>query len=81
MKFGEWTKTADQMPPEPKNVFVRDYYLAITENNLVIAVEYRKETISNKEIIRWKWMERICPWKIVAYMPFPQAYKDEKEVK
>lgn len=77
MKFGEWTKISEQLPPEPVNKFGGDMYLATVVNNQVVAVSYVKTTVRGKEILRWEWQGRISPWDIIAYMPYPEAYKEE----
>jgi hypothetical protein len=76
MKFGEWTKASDQLPPIPVNEYSGDKYIATVINEQVVAVNYVKRTIRKKEIIRWEWNGQICPWDIIAYMPFPKPYKE-----
>lgn len=36
-------------------------------------------TVRGKEVLRWEWMGKICPWKVIAYMPFPPPYQGESE--
>lgn len=72
----EWTKTSDQLPPEPKRAYSQ-HYLATVVNNQVVAVDYEKTQVRGKEVIRWLWNNRICPWDVIAWMPYPEAYKEE----
>ena len=77
IKFGEWTKTSEQLPPEPKDSY-GDEYLATVVNNQVVSLRYVKTTVRGKEIIRWECNNgRISPWSVIAYMPFPKAYQEE----
>lgn len=75
MKFGEWIK-GEILPPEPE-LYKSGKYLATVVNNQVVAVDYIKTTIRGKEIMRWEYCGRISPWEVVAYMPYPEAYKEE----
>jgi hypothetical protein len=81
MKFGEWTKIADQLPPEPANTYSQDYatdyYICTVDNKQVVVLEYVKTLIRGKKVIRWEWHDRISPWEPIAYMPFPEPYKED----
>lgn len=76
MKFGEWTKTSDQLPPIPIKEYGGDKYLVTVVNDQVVSVTYVRTIIRGKEVLRWEWMGKICPWKIIAWMPFPEPYKE-----
>lgn len=73
-KPGEWTKISEQSPPEPINKFGGDDYLVTVVNNQVVAANYIRTTVRGKSILRWEWSGRICPWDIIAWMPFPSPY-------
>jgi hypothetical protein len=73
----KWTAIADRLPPEPEKMYGSKWYLATVADNQVIAVKYVKTSIRNKEVFRWEWQRRICPWKVIAWMPFPECYKAE----
>lgn len=73
----KWTAIADRLPPEPGKMYGSKSYLATVADNQVIAVKYVKTSIRNKEVVRWEWQGRICPWKVIAWMPFPECYKAE----
>lgn len=75
MKFGEWTLTANELPPEPTTIG-GDSYLATVINNQVVAVRYVKREVRGKEILKWEWNERAC-WNIIAWMPYPEPYKED----
>lgn len=75
MKFGEWTKISEQLPPEPSDGY-GDNYIATVINNQTVYVRYAKAIIRGKEIFRWEHNGRICPWDIIAYMPFPEPYQE-----
>lgn len=75
----KWIKTMDKLPPEPINKYGGDDYLATVINNQVVAVKYVKTTVRNKEVIRWGWNGKICPWDIIAWMPFPEPYIEESK--
>lgn len=75
MKFGEWIK-GEILPPEPE-LYNRGKYLATVANNQVVALDYVKVTLRGKEITRWEYRGKISPWKVIAYMYFPEAYKEE----
>jgi hypothetical protein len=76
MKFGEWTKISEQLPSEPENQYGGDYYLATVDNDQVVAVRYNKANVRGKEVFRWEYNGRISPWDIIAYMPYPEPYKE-----
>lgn len=76
MEFGKWIKTSEQLPPEPQYLH-SNHYLATVDNNQVVSVDYVKTNVRNKEVIRWEWIGRICPWEIIAWMPFPEPFKEE----
>ena len=75
MKFGEWTKTADQLPPEPSSKY-GEHYLCTVINNQVVAMKYLRTTVRGKIVFRWELNGRISPWEVIAYMPFPEPYKE-----
>ena len=75
MKFNEWIKTSEQLPPEPSK-YCTDRYLATVINNQVVTVNYVKTTVRGKEVLRWEWQGRVCPWDIIAWRPFPEPYKE-----
>ena len=75
MEFSKWIKVSEQLPPEPE--WVRpQHYLATVVNNQVVAVDYVKVNVRKQEIVRWEWNGRICPWEIIAWMPYPEPYKE-----
>lgn len=74
MKFGEWTKLSDKLPPEPS--VGGDNYLVTVNNNQVVVLKYVKTTVRGKEILRWEYHGRISPWNVIAYMPFPNAFTE-----
>jgi hypothetical protein len=77
MHYNKWIKYSEQAPPQPVNKFGGDSYLATVINSQVVAVRYVNRTIRGKEIVRWEWDGRICPWEVIAYMPYPEPYKEE----
>ena len=77
MKFGEWTKTEDELPPEPEMDIYGVPYLCTVDNKQLVAMYYVKTTVRGKEVIRWEWNGRISIWDVIAWMPFPEAYKED----
>lgn len=41
---------------------------------LTIAMDYVYETIRGKEVGRWKWENRLSPWKVLAWKPMSEPY-------
>lgn len=76
MEKGKWIKTTEQLPPPPVNEFGGDNYIATVVNNQVVAVSYVKTTVRGKKVLRWEWNGKICPWDVIAYMPFPEPYTE-----
>ena len=76
MKFGKWINTTEKLPPKPEKYNSKSY-LATVINNQVICVNYVKTKIRNKEVIRWEWQNKPCPWDIIAWMPFPEPYNEK----
>ena len=70
----KWIPVSEGMPPEPK---IRDTYLVTTDTEIVIVANYIKTFVRNKEVIRWEWNGRICPWRIVAWRNLPEPYREE----
>jgi hypothetical protein len=83
VKFGEWTKIADQSPLEPEGwngKYAHTPYLCTisignTERKVVPLV-YVSELIHGVKVTRWKYLGKLCPENPIAYMPFPEPYKD-----
>ena len=73
MENMKWIDLSKQEPPYPSRY--GDHYLATVINNQVVAVKYVLVTVRNKQILRWEWNNVICPWTIIAYMPFPKSYQ------
>lgn len=71
--FGKWIKITDQLPPEPKLGENKDY-LVTTDNGLVLVFSYHKTMVRKKEVLRWEWHNRLTPWKVVAWMEFPEPF-------
>lgn len=76
-KFGVWTKVKDRLPTEPLNLYDSESYLCTVVNNQVVAMKYIKTELRNKEVVRWEWCGRVSPWEVIAWMPFPDAYKEQ----
>jgi len=74
----EWIKINDKLPPVPQSAF-GDQYLVTTDNGQVVAARYVQTTVRGKEVVRWEWKGKICPWKVIAYMPFPPPFQGEPE--
>jgi hypothetical protein len=72
----EWVKLSQKMPPEPQ-ALSGDGYLVTTDRGEVIPVLYVKASVRGKEILRWEWTGRICPWQVIAYMPFPPPFQEK----
>lgn len=75
-KFGIWTKTTDSLPPEPKERGDSETYLCTIRNSQVMALRYKKTVLRNKIVIRWEYFDRISPWEVIAWMPFPEAFTE-----
>lgn len=73
LRFGEWT-VGTKLPPIPKGL-CGDKYLVTTSDKRVIPVKYMKINILGRESLRWvRSGKLLCPWDIIAYMPFPKPY-------
>ena len=77
MKFGEWTKISEQLPPEPMNSLGRTYIVTVDDNQVVIA-RYVKTNARGKDVIRWEYNGRISSWNILAWMPLPEPYNNKE---
>jgi len=76
MEFGKWIKTTEQLPPTP--VYLKPHkYLATVVNDQVVSVNYVTTNIRNKEITRWEYQGKICPWDVIAWMVYPEPYKED----
>jgi len=76
MEFGKWIKTSEQLPPKPK-CLENTKYLATVINDQVVAVNYVTTMVRKQEVTRWEYNGRICPWDIIAWMPFPEPHKED----
>ena len=76
MEFGKWIKASEQLPPTPVYQHPRKY-LATVVNDQVVAVTYVTTMIRNKETTRWEYQGRISPWEIIAWMPYPEPYRED----
>lgn len=75
MEFGKWIPVKEQLPPEPElNSITYKSYLVTGSYGIVEPMEYVKEIVRNKEVVRWKWRGRISPWEVLAWMPYPEPY-------
>jgi len=71
-KFGLWTSTKKELPPEPE-VGCGVKYLCLVCQNQVIAMRYvhRGATTRLKDRCVWEWQGRNSHWQVIAWMPFP----------
>jgi hypothetical protein len=76
MEFGKWIKASEQLPPIP-NYLHPQKYLATVVNNQVVSVNYVTTKIRNKEVTRWEHYGKICPWEVIAWMVYPEPYKED----
>jgi len=76
MKFGVWTKTVDENPPEPE-IYKSGYYLCTIVNNQVVALTLEKNIVRGKEVVRWYYNDCVSHWDVIAWMPYPEAYKEK----
>lgn len=66
----QWVSVVERLPETNKN------YIAATDNNHVIYAKYVKTIVRKKDVLRWEWYNRICPWNITHWMPLPTPPKD-----
>lgn len=45
-----------------------------------LQMEYVKEFVLGKIVGRFKWRDKLSPWKVIAWMPMPEPYKKEGSV-
>lgn len=76
MGFGKWVKMSEQSPVKPTGIIKSDKYLVTTDGNKVLSMEYVVKEIRGKEVIRWEWLGKISPWNIIAWMPYPEPFKE-----
>jgi hypothetical protein len=75
-KFGVWTKTVDELPPEPKNKYDSCNYLCTVNGNQVVALNYIKTEIRNKVVVRWEHFGRPITWDVIAWMSYPESFTE-----
>ena len=42
---------------------------------ITVAMKFCYETVRGKEVGRWKWNDRLSPWKVIAWKPLSEPYK------
>jgi hypothetical protein len=68
-----WIPVTERLPETDK---WRTTYLVTTDNGIVTAMEWENTTVRGKSTSRWVWHDRLSPWKVIAWKPLPELYKE-----
>lgn len=73
----EWIKCSDRMPEIPEG----KYFIKVLvhwKGGYVAEMEYCKDIVRGKEILRFHWWGRLAPsqWNITHWMYLPEPPKD-----
>ena len=72
----QWIPCSERLP---KTKSWRTYFIVTTKTGFTTAAEWENTTIRGKEVSRWIWYDKICPFDVIAWMPLPPPMKGEKE--
>ena len=72
----QWIPCSERLP---KTKSWRTYFIVTTKTGFTTAAEWENTTIRGKEVSRWIWYDKICPFDVIAWMPLPAPMKGEKE--
>ena len=50
-----------------------------SKGNKTITMDFAYETVRGKEVARWKWCDRLSPWKVLAWKPLDAPYQPKGE--
>ncbi len=72
LKELKWYQCEDGLPNEIFDAELKlpQYFLCLTEENLVLPLQFSEKIRQKKKIYNWLWFDRPAPWKIVAWAPF-----------
>lgn len=74
---GGWIACEDRLPTKEEcGDLGRNFNVTVIENELkTMTMKFVYETARGKEVCRWKWYDRISPWKVIAWKPLPEPYR------
>lgn len=70
----DWIPCSERLPKTDK---WRTTFNVTTETGNVTSMDWENTIVRGKLVSRWIWKDRIAPWKIVAWMSLPKAWKEE----
>lgn len=80
--FGGWI--TDRVPTKEEcgdSPFGKEFAVTIDSNRIeTMVMEFVYETVRGKEVARWKWKDRISPWKVIAWHKLPKPYRGAKAI-
>lgn len=75
MNFGKWIPVSEALPPKPEGE--SENYLVTIQGLEVKVLSYVKTDWKGEENCHWEWMNKNCPWEIIAWMPLPEPYLEK----
>lgn len=75
-----WISVKDMLPDDSDSG--KEFFCmtnAKGRSNGVIALKFEHTFVKGKEVRRWRWMGKICPWEVTHWMPRPEPYKEDND--
>lgn len=75
----EWISVKDRLPEIEGNRLPRRIGCLVVANTgkpTVTFMAYEKAMVKKRVVFRWRWKNRISPWKVTHWMPLPEPPKE-----
>lgn len=67
----KWYLCKDHLPNEifKDSLILPQYFLCLTEENLVLPLQFSERIRWGKKAYNWLWFNKPAPWKVIAWAP------------
>ena len=69
----KWVKCSDRLPELPDKKNANQSFLVHWSGGTVAVMEYSRDFVRGKELLRWHWHGSLSPWVITHWMPLPDV--------
>lgn len=80
IRQSEWISVEDALPPDSADGLS---FICMTDIpgrfGGVTPLEWQVACIRGKTVRRWRWMDRICPWRVSHWMLLPKPPEREED--
>lgn len=73
---GGWI--TDRVPTKEEcDGYKKEFAVTVDANGIkTMVMDFVYKTVRGKEVSRWKWRDRISPWKVIAWRELPEPYHE-----